>query len=106
MISNKILGLLGLSARARKIAFGADSVEEQIKKRKIYLAIIAEDSSKRTKEKFEKLCETYNIPIIIKGNIEELSKAIGKNNKAIIGVEDINIAKGIIKINDGGEVIG
>ena len=47
-----------------------------------------------------------NIPIIIKGNIEELSKAIGKNNKAIIGVEDINIAKGIIKINDGGEVIG
>lgn len=106
MISNKILGLLGLAMRARKIAFGADSVENQIEKRKVYLAIIAEDSSKRTKEKFEKLCNANNIPIIIKGNIEELSKAIGKNNKAIIGIEDINIANEIIKINDGGEVIG
>ena len=40
------------------------------------------------------------------GGIEELSKSIGKSNKAIIGVKDINIAKEIEKINNGGEFIG
>lgn len=106
MINKKILGLIGLSARARKISFGADSVEQQIKIGKVKLIIIAEDSSERTKDKFKKLSEKYKIPIIIAGNIEELSKAIGKSNKAILGIEDINLSKEIQKINNGGEVIG
>ena len=46
------------------------------------------------------------MPIIIIGKIEELSKAIGKSNKAILGSEDINLSKEIQKINNGGEVIG
>lgn len=106
MINKKILGLVGLAARARKVSFGADSVELQIKKRKVKLIIVAEDSSTRTKEKFIKLSEQFNIPIEIMGEIDELSKAIGKSNKAIIGIEDINLASEIRKINDGGEVIG
>ncbi len=106
MINKKILGLVGLAARARNVSFGADSVELQIKKKKVKLIIVAEDSSTRTKEKFIKLSEQYNIPIIITGNIDELSQAIGKNNKAIIGIENINLASEIQKINDGGEVIG
>ena len=91
MTNKKILGLIGLSARARKVSFGADSVETQ---------------AKRTKDKFNKLAVQYNIPIIINGSIEELSKAIGKNNKAILGIEDINLSKEIERINNGGEVIG
>lgn len=106
MINKKILGLVGLSARARKLSFGADSVELQIKKRKVKLIIVAEDASTRTKEKFIKLSEQFDIPIEIMGEIDELSKAIGKSNKAIIGIEDINLASEIQKINDGGEVIG
>ena len=46
------------------------------------------------------------MPIIIIGEMEELSKAIGKSNKAIFGIEDINLAKEIQKVNNGGEVIG
>lgn len=106
MINKKILGLIGLSARARKICFGADSVEMEIKKKKVFLTIVAEDSSSRTKDKFKKLCEEFKIPIIILGEIEELSKAIGKSNKAILGIEDINLSNEIQKINNGGEVIG
>lgn len=106
MINKKILGLVGLAARARKISFGADSVELQIKKKKVKLIIVAEDASTRTKEKFIKLSEQFNIPIEIMGGIDELSKAIGKSNKAIVGIEDINLASEIQKINDGGEVIG
>ena len=104
--NKRILGLIGLSARARKICFGSDSVEEKVKNKKVYLIIVAEDSSERTKEKFQKLSEQYKIPIIIFEKIETLSKSIGKINKAIIGIEEQNLAKEIYKINNGGEVIG
>ena len=106
MINKKILGLIGLSAKAGKIRFGADSVETQIRKRKINLVIIAENSSERTKDKFKKLSEENDIPYIIVGEIDELSKAIGKSNKAIIGIKDLNLSKEIQKISNGGEVIG
>lgn len=106
MSNKKILGLIGLAARARKICFGADSAELQIKKKKVYLVIVAKDSSDRTKEKFKSICEENGIPIIIEEEIESLSKAIGKSNKAIIGIEDVNLAREIQKINNGGELIG
>ena len=93
MINNNILGLIGLAMKAGKVAFGADSVEESILKRKVKLVIVSKESSERTKSKFSKICEKYNIPIIIDGNIEEISKAIGKNNKAVIGIKDINFGK-------------
>ena len=106
MINKKILGLIGLSARARKVSYGADSVEEQIKKKKVYLVIIAKDSSARTKDKFKKLCEEFQVPMIIGEEIKLMSNAIGKSNKAVIGIEEINLANEIQKINDGGELIG
>ena len=106
MINNNILGLIGLAMKAGKICFGADSVEETRIKQKVKLLIISEDSSERTKNKFIKLCEKYNIPVIIDGNIDVLSKTIGKSNKAIIGIKDINFAESIQKKYNGGDVIG
>lgn len=92
--------------KAGKVCFGADSVEENIIKKKVKLLIISEDSSERTKNKFIKLCEKYNIPVIVDGDIDTLSKTIGKNNKAIIGIKDINFAESIQKKYNGGDVIG
>lgn len=106
MINKKILGLIGFAARTRKIVFGADSVEADIRTKKVKIALIAEEASDRTKEKFKNLCEKYDIPYIIKGDIDTLSKAIGKSNKAIIGVKEENLANEIKKINDGGDIIG
>ena len=66
MINNKILGLIGLAARARKVCFGADSVEERINKNKVKMLIVAEDASQRTKDKFNKIAKEKNVPIIIR----------------------------------------
>ncbi len=89
-----------------KIAFGADSVENSIKKKTVKLVIIAEDASERTKDKFKKICEQFNIPIIQVADIETLSNRIGKKNKAILGIQDINLSREIEKINNGGEALG
>lgn len=92
--------------KAGKVSFGADSVEETIAKKKVKLVILSEESSDRTKEKFIEICKKHKLPIIIYGTIESLSKAIGKNNKAIIGIKDINLSKSILEKYNGGDIIG
>lgn len=106
LIENKILGLLGLSARARKFCFGNDSVLQELEKRKVYLIIIATDASDKTKKNWRFYSEKYNCKLIEISNIDNLSKAIGKSNKAVIGIEDENLASGIAKIYFGGDTIG
>ncbi len=106
MINSNILGLIGLAMKAGKVCFGADSVEENVTKQKVKLLIISEDSSERTKNKFINLSKKYSVPIIIDGDIENISRAIGKNNKAIIGIKDMNFANSIQKKYNGGDVIG
>lgn len=106
MINDKILGLIGLAMKAGKVSFGADSVEETIEKGKVKLVILSEESSERTKTKFEELCKKSEIPLIIYGSIENLSKAIGKNNKTVIGIKDVNLSKSILEKYNGGDIIG
>ena len=75
-------------------------------KKKAKLVIVSKEASERTKDKFEKLCSEYKVPLIEDGKIEELSKAIGKENKATFAVKESNLAKEIEKIYNGGEFIG
>ena len=75
-------------------------------KRKVKLLIIATDASERTKNKFVQLAEKYGIPVITYAVIESLSKAIGKSNKAILGIKDNNFAQSIQKKYNGGDIIG
>lgn len=101
-----LLGLLGLSSRAGKVISGTDACIEYINKNKIKLMILAKDASDRTKLKFNQIAESKKIPIYEFESIDEISKSIGKKNKAIIGITDINFSKEIIKRFDGGDVIG
>lgn len=98
----KLLGMLGLAAKAGKITFGADSCKEAMAKNKVKLIILAQDASERTKTKFTELSNKNNIPIYILASIDELSKSIGKKNKAIVGIIDLNFSKAIEKIINGG----
>ena len=106
LINNKVYGLLGLTAKAGKLSFGTDSCLEMIYKKKVKLVIVAEDSSERTISNFKEKCTENNIDFYIFGKKEEISKAIGKLNKTVIGIKDKNLAGAIKKILDGGDVIG
>lgn len=103
---NKIYGLLGLCMKAGKICFGTESCIDMLNKRKIKLLILAKDSSERTIENFQRICEFNNVPLYIFSSKDELSKSIGKNNKTVFGIRDKNLADAIKKILDGGDVIG
>lgn len=103
---NRVLGLIGLSAKAGKVECGADAVEECIKRGKAKLVIVSEDAADRTKENFEFLSKQQRINFAIYSNKDELSKTIGKNNKAVLAIKDKNLSNEIYKIICGGEAIG
>ena len=103
---SKVWGLIGISTKAGKVAFGTEAVEETINRKKAKLVIIASDMSKTSKENILNKCKKHGVPIAEYGNIQELSKAIGKQNKAIICIKDKNLSEEIYKIICGGEAIG
>ena len=101
---NKINGLLGITAKAGKMLSGTDLVLEEMAKKHVELVIIATDASEKTIKNMKYYCEKENVEIIIYGTIFDNSKAIGKHNKAVIGIKDKNLADAIKKeIHGGGE---
>lgn len=103
---NRVLGLIGIATKAGKVAFGTEAVTETIKNKKAKLVIVAEDASDKSKENIVYLCDKSRIQIVVFGKIETISKAIGKQNKAVISIKDKNLGEEIIKIICGGEAIG
>lgn len=106
MTESKVMGLLGLCAKAGKLTYGTDACIELIEKKNAKLIIVAMDAVDRTKRNFEFLCNKNNTSICFYGEKESLSHAIGKRNKAVIGIKEENFANQILKIISGGEIIG
>lgn len=106
MQTNSIYSFISLIQKSGKLFSGDESVENSIKKGRCYLIIIAEDASENTKSKFINLSNENNIPFIIFGNKQILGERIGKLNRAVLAINDLNFAKGLIKKiqnNNGGD---
>lgn len=95
MNENSKLGILGIACRANKLIFGTEQVINNIRKNKIYLVLLAKDSSENTKKKITDKCKYYNILLNIEFTNEQLNKAIGKQNVMVVGVTDINFTNGL-----------
>lgn len=92
--------------KAGKIVSGMDAVSDELNRNKLKMIILAKDASEKTGKNIKFLAEKKKVPIIEIGTILENSKAIGKENRAIIGIKDKNIAEGMKKIICGGEAFG
>ena len=77
---------------------GFDSIQDSVKRKKINLIIVASDTSDKTKKEMKFTCDKYGIPFVIFGNIEGNSHAIGKKNRALIGICDSGFAKKFLEL--------
>lgn len=98
MEARNFFSFLGLCQRAGKLVSGEFSVNNEIKKGKLKLIIIAEDSSPNTKDTYITQAKNKGIPYLIIGDKETLGSSIGKEYRALIGVKDKNMATNLIKI--------
>ena len=76
MKNNRVLSLIGLATKAGKTVSGEFSTEKSVKTGKGLLVIVAEDASENTKS---------------------LGRAMGKEYRACLAVQDENFAKAIMK---------
>lgn len=90
--------LLGLAARARKLATGEELVIKEIRKKKIFLVIVADDASDLTKKKLQDKCNFYNVDVKFIANRQLLGQAIGKHERVVVGVNDEGFAKKLLSI--------
>lgn len=94
---DKVLSLLGLSARGRNLVSGEFATEKAVKEGKAFLVIVGADASDNTKKMFTNMCEYRSIPIYFYASKEELGRAIGKEMRASVAVLNEGMAANIIK---------
>ncbi len=97
LIRDNVLSMLGIAAKAGRVASGEYQTENMVKSGKSHLVIVAEDASDNTKKTFRNKCEFYETPMVIYGNKESLGHAIGREYRASLAVTDEGFAKALLK---------
>lgn len=95
MQRDKILSMLGLAAKAGKIASGEFSVEKAVKSGSAFLVIVSEEASENTKKMFHNMCSFYQVPMYRYASKEALGNAIGKQFRASLAILDEGFAKSL-----------
>lgn len=99
-LSAKLCGLLGLSARARKLICGTDLVCDAVRAGKTRMVLVAYDSSANTKKRVFNCCIHYEcecreIPV----KTGDLAHALGHSGTvAAVALTDLHMVKGIRKV--------
>lgn len=100
MMDTRILGSLGLCAKAGKLIFGVPMIIEAMQKRKkIFLVIEAGDTSDNTHKRITDKCSFYGVEKIrLDINGGELASAVGKSSSlAAIAITDEGFYKMVEK---------
>lgn len=91
---DKILNNLGLCQRAGGLQSGEENVLASIASSKIKYLFLAKNASSSTKKKIYDKASFYGIEIDESYTSEELSHAIGKENRMVLGITN----EGFLKI--------
>jgi len=92
-LNKRATSLLSLASRAGKVTSGGDSVEKALQSGVCELIIISSEASENTKKKFINKCHYYEVETIVCGTVEEISKAIGRNERTVAAINDTGFAK-------------
>ncbi len=94
--NQKTLSMLGLMIKAGKLISGEELVINNVRANKVELVLLATDASDNTKKKVNDKCKTYNTKVLCLFTSDEMSNAIGKDNRKVLGVLDKGFAKGFL----------
>ena len=98
MTSTQLTSLFSLCQKAGRLASGEVACEKLLQSQKAALVLVCEDASDNTKKKFCNKSFFYGVPFYIKLEKNELSRAIGKENRAVVAVDDQSFAERLIAI--------
>ena len=89
-----------------KVVSGMDAVTQAVQKNKVNLVLVTSDISEKSRENIEYVCTKHQIRVIkLNCTMENLGNAIGKKDRAIIGLRDKNFSDGINKKLNGEDLL-
>ncbi len=94
MVNKNVINLLGLASRSKNVVCG-ELVLNAIRSGSAKLVIIAENASDNTRKKFVDKCTYYKIPYVFMESSEEMSHAIGKQNRMVLAITNKGFAEKI-----------
>ncbi len=100
----KIGNLIGLAQRAGKISSGATQVQQDVKRGKAYMIVVATDASENSLKEYRSKCEFYQIPLFMWGDKDRLGHVIGKAMRTAIAVLDQGFADRLKELLVGEEI--
>jgi len=100
-MNERIYSFIGLAMKAGELVSGEEACERAIKKNKVKLIIVAEDSSEKSKKNYRDMCDYRNIRIEFFGEKEKLGKSIGKETRAVIAIIEKGFAKRLSELIEG-----
>ena len=99
--NRRILGLLGLAARAGQLKSGSDVCQQAIRRGTVAFALLDEAASQNTRDLFTSLCGTRNIPLYFLTQ-DDLGNAIGRPGRMIAVLQEGPLAARLQALLSGG----
>jgi ribosomal protein L7Ae-like RNA K-turn-binding protein len=93
---SKLLGLLGLGARAGQVVIGVDAVRAAVQGQRCVCVVLAADAGPRAGEKVERLARGKGVPVIIGPAAEDIGRALGRPPVQAVGIRDRALASGVL----------
>ena len=90
---DKRLNNLGLCNKARGLVVGTDLVIDYIRSGKVKYVFLANDAANNTQKKVLDKCKFYNVEVDLSFSSNEISMAIGKENKMVVGITNESFLK-------------
>lgn len=97
MATSKTLNILGLAKKAGKIIDGEGRVLSSFKSSQSMLIFLASDTGENIKKKILDKAHFYSVEVNTAYTTDELSGAIGKNNRKVLALIDKNFIELIAK---------
>lgn len=97
MSKQQVLQTLGLAMRARKVVLGEDFILAAMKTEGPKMVFLASDAGENFRKKIYDKATTYKVKVCIDLTTEELSNAIGKQNRKAVLLKDKGFIKLVIK---------
>ncbi len=90
--------LLGLARRARKLVLGVTAVENELRRERVKLVLLALDASYGQKKGVVGLCRKTGTPIYERFRKEQIAAWLGCGKVTALGVQDAGFAKSLKRL--------
>ena len=90
---NRLLGLLGLAARAGAVISGTDAVRTEVREGRVRWVLLASDVAPGQRAKLEPLLQARGVRFHTAFSRDELARAIGRASASAVGIMDDGFAR-------------